>query len=305
MPGGTLVNAQRLDSPLDKSEFVRQTLARLELLVSALAERARAVSARGETVRETVARRIESLIRSGELRAGSRLPPEPELAAMLGVSRSSLREALKGLMFLGLIKARPGYGTYVQASLGRGASRHFHWMLLLQEVKYLELYELRRMLEPSVAALAARRASPEDLEKMEAAIQGMRNNFGRPEQYMVHEIAFHEEFGRATKNAAIEMMLRIMYEALAEGRRRTLPLIADFEGNWRRHHNIFKLIARRDARGARRAVLDDLKYAEALLREDLAADESFRNQLGDLQSAPLNTTRKAPARAQRADQKRG
>ena len=63
---------------------------------------------------ETVARRIENLIRGGELRVGSRLPPEPKMAAMLGVSRSSLREGLKGLMFLGLIKARPGYGTYVQ-----------------------------------------------------------------------------------------------------------------------------------------------------------------------------------------------
>lgn len=254
---------------------------------------------------ETVARRIEILIRNGELRAGSRLPPEPELASMLGVSRSSLREGLKGLMFLGLIKARPGYGTYVQPSLGRGASRHFQWMLLLQEVKYLELYELRKMLEPTVAALAARRASQEDLEKMEAAIEGMKQNFDRPEQYMGHEIAFHEEMGRATKNAAIEMMLRMMYDALAEGRRRTLPLIADFEGNWRRHRRIFKLIAKRDVEGARRAVLEDLKYAETLLRKDLEAHENFRHKADGLQSQPPGARRKAPAKAQRADHKRG
>ena len=122
---------------------------------------------------DAVARRIESLIRSGELRVGSRLPPEPELAAMLGVSRSSLREGLKGLMFLGLIKARPGRGTYIQSSLGRGAGRHFQWMVLLREVKYLELYELRKILEPTVAAIAARRASVEDLEKIALSFPGV------------------------------------------------------------------------------------------------------------------------------------
>ena len=253
---------------------------------------------------ETVARRIESLIRSGELRAGSRLPPEPQLATMLGVSRSSLREGLKGLMFLGLIKARPGYGTYVQSSLGRSASRHFQWMMLLREVKFLELYELRKILEPTVAGLAARRAGNEDLERMETAIEGMKRSFDRPDQYMGHEIAFHEEIARATKNAAIEMMLHMMNDALAEGRRRTLPLISDFESNWRRHQRMYRLIACRDAEGARRAVLDDLKYAETLLRQDLSAQENFRNQNDDLQPEPRGAQRRAPAKSQRAHHKR-
>ncbi len=170
---------------------------------------------------ETVSRRIEGLIRSGELRVGSRLPSEPKLAEMLGVSRSSLREALKGLMFLGLIKARPGYGTYIQSSLGRAVGKHFQWMLLLQEVKYLELYELRKILEPNVAALAARRATNDDLARMEAAIRGMKASFDRPEQYMAFEMSLHEELAQASKNVAVEAMLRMMYGALAEGRRRT------------------------------------------------------------------------------------
>ncbi len=273
--------------------------------MSAVPERARTEPVRGETVMETVARRIESLIRSGELRVGSRLPPEPELAAMLGVSRSSLREGLKGLMFLGLIKARPGSGTYIQSSLGRSAGRHFQWMLLLHEVKYLEIFELRRMLEPTVAALAAARATQEDLEKMEAAILGMKGNFGSPEQYMACELAFHEEFGRATKNAAIEMMLHMMYQALAEGRRRTLPLIADFESNWRRHRRIFKLIARHDTAGAHQAVLDDLKYAEDLLRKDLSEQDEFRENMGRMKVVHVPGKRVQPgARKPAKDQTR-
>ena len=101
-----------------------------------------------ETVMDTVARRIEQLVRSGQLKAGDRLPPEPELAQMLRVSRSSLREALKGLMYLGLIKSRPGDGTYIQSSLGRVLNQHFQWIILLREGKYLEIYERRKRIEP-------------------------------------------------------------------------------------------------------------------------------------------------------------
>jgi GntR family transcriptional repressor for pyruvate dehydrogenase complex len=105
-----------------------------------------------ETVMEMVAQRIETMVRSGELGRGSRLPSEPQLAAMLRVSRASLREALKGMMFLGLLTARPGDGTYLQPSLSSMVSRHFQWMLLLKEIKYLELYELRQILERGVGS---------------------------------------------------------------------------------------------------------------------------------------------------------
>ena len=112
---------------------------------------------------QMVVTRIETLVRNGELGAGSRLPPEQKLAAMLQVSRASLREALKGMMFLGLIKSRAGDGTYLKRSLSDMVSHHFRWMLLLREIKYLELYELRQIMEPAAAALAARRDTEDDM----------------------------------------------------------------------------------------------------------------------------------------------
>ncbi len=228
---------------------------------------------------EMVARRIEGLIRSGELRSGSLLPPEPELASMLGVGRSSLREALKGLMFLGLIKARPGYGTYVQSSLSRVISRHFQWMLLLQEIKYLELYELRRILEPTVASLAARRATKEDIQEMEVAVRGMKDNFQHPEEYLEYDMAFHEVFARASKNVALQTLLSMMHDALVDGRRRVLPLIESFKNNQRRHEKIYRAIARRDAKEARKAVLEDLKYSENLLRRNIESQERSQEKI--------------------------
>jgi GntR family transcriptional repressor for pyruvate dehydrogenase complex len=240
---------------------------------------------RRETVMETVARRIEALVRSGELRSGSRLPPEPKLAEMLQVSRGSLREALKGLVFLGLVRARPGDGTYIQSTLSRVVSRHFQWMLLLQEIKYFELYELRQILEPAVAALAARRASRDDIEKMEGAIREMRQSFDAPDRYMAAEMSFHEGFTQAAKNVATQTMLRMMYDALAEGRRRVLPLISDINQNFRRHERILRCIVKRDAKGARSAVLDDLLYAEKLLRKDLEVQERLRTNLAKVDPA--------------------
>jgi GntR family transcriptional repressor for pyruvate dehydrogenase complex len=237
---------------------------------------------RRETVMEMVARRIEALVRSGDLRSGSRLPPEPKLAGMLHVSRGSLREALKGLVFLGLVRARPGDGTYIQPSLSGVISRHFKWMLLLQEIKYLELLELRQILEPAAAALAARRATKDDIEKMKEALSGMRAGLANPERFMVHEIAFHECILQAAKNAAIHTTMRMMYDAMEEGRRRVLPLIDDLKRNCDRHERIFDLIQKRDSRGARLEILKDLHYAESLLRRDLdAQDKLHRDVLGD------------------------
>ena len=233
---------------------------------------------RRETVMEMVAGRIEALVRSGELRSGSRLPPEPKLAAMLRVSRGSLREALKGLVFLGLVRARPGDGTYIQPSLSGVISRHFQWMLLLQEIKYLELLELRQILEPAAAALAAHRATKDDIEKMRESLAGMRAGFHDPEKFMVNEIAFHECILQAAKNAAIQTTMRMMYDVMAEGRRRVLPLVEDLKRNFDRHERIFNLIQKRDAQGARSEVLQDLRYAESLLRRDLEAQDKMRSE---------------------------
>jgi GntR family transcriptional regulator, transcriptional repressor for pyruvate dehydrogenase complex len=222
---------------------------------------------RRETVMDTVARRIETLVRSGELKAGDRLPPEPELARILNVSRSSLREALKGLHFLGLLKARPGDGTYIQSSLSRVLNQHFQWMLLLREVDHLEIYELRRMIEPEAAAMAARRATKDDLDRMATALEAMRDDLHKPGLFHIHDIEFHEAFMQASGNVALRTTMRMLYHATTEARLRALPLITDMDKHFTRHERMFRHIYNREPALARKAVLDDLLYAESLLRE--------------------------------------
>jgi GntR family transcriptional regulator, transcriptional repressor for pyruvate dehydrogenase complex len=236
-------------------------------------ERAIAISAtqiepiHRETVMAMVARRIEQLLRSGELKAGDRLPPEPELAQMLRVSRGSLREALKSLMYLGLIRSRAGDGTYIQSSLSSVITEHFQWMILLDEVKHLEIYELRKIIEPIAAALAARRATRADIERLRVALDGLARGRGNPELFHAFDIQFHDAFAQASGNVAIKTTMRMLYHATSEARKAVLPFIKDWDKHWRRHERVFVFIRDHKPALARKAVLEDLQYAERLLSE--------------------------------------
>jgi len=225
---------------------------------------------RRETVMDTVASRIEQLVRSGELKSGDRLPPEPELAQKLKVSRSSVREALKGLMYLGLIRSRAGDGTYIQSSLGRVLNQHFQWMILLNEVSHLEIYEFRKMLEPEAAALAASRATAAEKKRMRSALDAM-SRCTTPEGFLSADIEFHEAFAQASGNAAIQTILRMLYHATTEARRAVLPFVGDLRTHTKRHDRVFSAICERKPQVARKAVLNDLLFAESLLRKHVLA----------------------------------
>ena len=246
-----------------------------------------------ETVMAMVARRIEQLVRSGNLRAGDRLPPEPDLAQMLRVSRGSLREALKGLMYLGLIKSRAGDGTYIQSSLNRVLNQHFQWMILLDEVKHLEIYELREIIEPDAAALAAKRATRADIERLEVALNGLAEGRGNPEVFHAFDIQFHDAFAQASGNVAIQTTMRMLYHATSEARKAVLPFIDDWDRHWRRHERAFICIRDHKPALARKAVLEDLHYAESLLREHAASLSKGRSGSGgQLKRRSTNSSRR-------------
>jgi GntR family transcriptional repressor for pyruvate dehydrogenase complex len=247
-----------------------------------------------ETVMSMVAHRIEQLVRSGDLKAGDRLPSEPDLAQMLRVSRGSLREALKGLMYLGLIKSRAGDGTYVQSSLSRVLNQHFEWMILLDEVKHLEIYELRKIIEPDAAALAAKRATRADIECLEAALNGLAEGRRNPELFRAFDIQFHDALAQASGNAAIQTTMRMLYHATSEARKAVLPFIDDWDRHWQRHERVFAHIRDHKPALARKAVLDDLQYAETLLRDHAASlTKSELGKKGQLKRKGTDSRRRA------------
>src|SRR3984893_4333884 len=121
---------------------------------------------RRNKVYEEVAKQIERLILK-KLRPGDKLPSERELAEMLRVSRSSIRDAIRGLELMGLVEPRQGAGTIVRERSGDSPVDPFGSVLKRRQELVTELLDFRKMLEPPLAARAASHASDEEISEME------------------------------------------------------------------------------------------------------------------------------------------
>lgn len=147
--------------------------------------------------------RLRGLIAGGELPPGARLPREPDLAAQLGLSRSSLREAVTALAHAQVLDVRRGDGTYVtslEPSLlleGIGLA-----VQLVRDDTLPEVFEVRRLLEPAATALAAERVTAEDLARLREHLEAMRAA-GTAEELLTHDVRFHDRVVAATGNRSL------------------------------------------------------------------------------------------------------
>jgi len=119
---------------------------------------------------------------------------------------------------------------------------------------------------------------------------GMERARGNPELFHAFDIQFHDAFAEASGNAAIQTTMRMLYHATSEARRVVLPFIDDWEKHWRRHERVFSFIRDRKPSLAQKAVLNDLQYAESLLRKHVGpARKSEPPRLPELKPGRANT----------------
>src|SRR5258708_7136120 len=146
------------------------------------------------TTAEEVVVRLRDMIHSGELSSGDRLPPERDLAKLLGVSRPTLRAGIRSLTTVGILQSRQGAGTFVaeRAESPTLDSSPLRMMAALHGFTSDEMFEARLALEMSIAGLAALRATPEQITLMSEEIAGMYASLDDPEQYLVHDMRFHQ-----------------------------------------------------------------------------------------------------------------
>jgi DNA-binding FadR family transcriptional regulator len=171
-----------------------------------------------QTERTTLSGRVidelERLIGSGEWQLGQKIPAEPELMAALGVSRNTVREAVRALVHEGLLDARPGDGTYVTATDGLGAAlaRRF------RRGKALEIIEVRRMIERDAAGLAALRRSAADLDTMRDLFRAQQAalSAGDRDAYLRTELAFHAAVVDAAHNALLSQLYAQMTASIQQ-----------------------------------------------------------------------------------------
>lgn len=212
-----------------------------------------------------IADQIAALIRRGEFKPGSRLPPERDLAKQLGVSRPSVREALIALEVEGFVEVRIGSGVYVTSAGSRRGGGRVGKAALPPDSGPFELIEARRLVESECAAQAARHASAAQVRRMKAALASMRTDGRRNVVPLEGDQRFHECVADASGNSALAMLVRTLWA------QRTGPLFLRLEHHFdtpalwsaaiAEHQAILAAIESRDPGAARAAMRRHLDMA--------------------------------------------
>nr|WP_223242099.1 FadR/GntR family transcriptional regulator [Streptomyces sp. CBMA123] len=219
--------------------------------------------------------RIRRMIRDGELPPGSKLPPEQQLAAELGLSRNLMREAVKSLVVARVLEIRRGDGTYVTSLApgllleGLGGA-----VELLQGDTVLELTEVRRLFEPAATALAATRITDEDLAEVERHLSAMREARADVELLTWHDAAFHRAVIHATRNETLATLLEHISGRTLRARVWRGQADADAAGRTiTEHEAIYQALVARDPNLAQAAALMHINTTERWLRDHLTEGE--------------------------------
>lgn len=162
--------------------------------------------------------RIEDLIKSGQLKAGDRIPPERDLAKKYQVSRNTVREAIKALAEKAVVVSRRGAGTYV----AEGALSCMIDGVTRRRRRLQEIFELRKILEPQIAQLAAQRISDETISALEEVVQRQQEAYEAGKDQVELDERFHRLVVYATNNSVILDVYETLHEVLAESRIREL-----------------------------------------------------------------------------------
>lgn len=214
---------------------------------------------------------LERLILEGELKPGDRLPTEQELGEHFGVSRVSIRQALRELEARGFIDRKPGRGTTVLSAASRGGQAGTAISALLTAangtVELARIMELRAIIEPPIAALAAKRLTFRDTEQLRALVEEMEQETDL-ERYAELDRVFHQAISQYTHNPLLAQLTELIATEIAPSRRQTLQSQERRQASSAAHRKIFEALADNDAE---RAEAEARAHVETVLREALIA----------------------------------
>lgn len=192
------------------------------------------------------------------------MPSERELATSFGVSRSSLRQALKVLEIMGVLSQRVGDGTYLNSSAKAILSEPMQFLILLDAVSERELMEARLIVEPELAAQAAERATEEDLAAIRAELDAMESASLHPDLLIEHDLRFHQAIFDAAKNRVCGLMFAVVHQSLKNLIAMTSKVVPA-QHTLVLHKRILNAIRKRDPEEARRRMSEHLLDAKALI----------------------------------------
>ena len=211
---------------------------------------------------EEIVQQIQELVRDGSLKHGDRLPPERELAERLQVGRSSLREAMRALELQGLVVSRPGAGTFINTGRLDSVASIIASCLADPGDMLRDIFEMRRVLEPAIAALAAERATEEDIRNMETILEEQSHQVARGESGVEGDSAFHFAIAQATYNVALIKVVMAVGDILRQSRDQSLQSPGRAQRSLDSHRVMLDIIRRRDVEGAQRAMEHHISVVE-------------------------------------------
>lgn len=214
---------------------------------------------------EQIVQQIEEQIVQGVLKPGDQLPAERDLAQRFGVSRTAVREAVKALREKGLVEAFSGRGTFITDGTTQAVRQSLDLMVKIgQPDGFTHLAEVRAILEPEIAALAATRIQDSELATMREAV-GIMDSAGKdPDAYIEADLDFHLALAESAANPLILSLLDSIVGLLREQRLRIFSVPGGPQRGQVHHKRILDAVERRDADEARRAMRAHLEQ----VRED-------------------------------------
>ncbi len=214
-------------------------------------------------VYQEVARQLERRI-THDLKPGDLLPPERELVQMLGVSRGSVRDAIRSLQVMGLLEPRQGIGTVVKDP-GASPANPLAAAVLHQQRTVVELLDVRKMLEPPLAGRAALHATPVELAEMEDILLRQAEKINHGELTVDEDSQFHYAIALAADNNVVLGVVDILMDELRETRERALQVEGRPQKSLAGHRNVLTCLKQRDVSGAEAAMLKHLQEIENLV----------------------------------------
>jgi GntR family transcriptional regulator, transcriptional repressor for pyruvate dehydrogenase complex len=219
---------------------------------------------RRDKVYEGVAKQIERLILK-KLQPGDKLPSERDLAEMLSVSRSSIRDAIRSLELMGMVEPRQGAGTVVREISSDSLVNPLANARKRKEDLVRELLDFRKMLEPPLAARAAARASAEEISEMQEILERQGKKLREGDSTIAEDSEFHYAIALASGNSVVRKVLDTLMVLLRDSRERSLQVEGRPQKSLAGHRRVLAAIKRHDAEAARVAMRRHIEDVEKIV----------------------------------------
>jgi len=226
---------------------------------------------RTSKISDEVYKQLVSLISSGQLKPGEKLPSEREMASDFGISRQSIREALYRAEIMGLVEVRQGEGSFVLSSVRESLKPPLLVLLEEEAGRIFEFLEVRKLIEGWCAEKAAMEATAEDLEKMEGILEKMGRIVPTDKEWEAVDVEFHRSIAAATHNVIAIHIIEALKDSFGSffRFRKVLTRPEKKDLLWQHHHEIYKAISQRDPFLAKQKIVDHLDYIEKKIKEEM------------------------------------